>query len=78
MRLATILLTLAAGLALATGDAKADCDEGGLLDQNFKRLASDDTEQLCEAYEDKVILVVNTASKCGNTPQYDGLEKLYQ
>lgn len=48
-----------------------------LLDHEFKKLASNERTNLCEAYTGKVILVVNTASKCGNTPQYEGLEKLY-
>ncbi len=52
--------------------------EHPLLDYSFKKLASNDAVNLCETYNDNVILVVNTASKCGNTPQYDGLEKLYQ
>jgi glutathione peroxidase len=52
--------------------------DGALLDQEFRRLASDEVVNLGEEYGGKVLLVVNTASKCGNTPQYDGLEELYE
>ncbi len=64
------LMLIMAGAAFSSDDS--------LLDQDFRRLASDDVVNLAEAYGGKVILVVNTASKCGNTPQYDGLENLYE
>ena len=52
--------------------------ESNLLDQNFRRLASQEIVNIGDEYEGKVLLIVNTASKCGNTPQYEGLEELYQ
>jgi glutathione peroxidase len=52
--------------------------ENNLLDQDFRRLASDEIVNLGDEYQGNVLLIVNTASKCGNTPQYEGLEELYQ
>ena len=68
-----ILLFISVFTAMSTSIA---CNSD-LLDFNFRNLASDTSVNLCDAYSGKVILVVNTASKCGNTPQYEGLEKLY-
>jgi glutathione peroxidase len=53
----------------------ADCPP--LLDAALPTLSDDKPESICR-YKGKVILVVNTASQCGYTPQYEGLEKLYE
>ena len=65
-----VLLLMTATLTSAADNA--------LLDFDFRRLASDEAVNLRDAYDGKVLLIVNTASKCGNTPQYEGLEKLYE
>ena len=45
---------------------------------DFKATSIDGKETDLSEYEGKVVLVVNVASKCGFTPQYKGLEQLYQ
>ena len=57
-----------------SSNAAAACP--ALLDYTFPGLKDGKPMPLCQ-YEGKVILVVNTASYCGFTSQYDGLEKLY-
>jgi len=67
-----------AGLLLFASTAKAEQNCAPLLDHEVRRLGSSETVKLCEAYAGKVLLVVNTASRCAFTPQYEGLEALYR
>ena len=60
--------------AVACAPAAAACP--ALLGYTFPSL-TDQPTPLCE-FQGKVVLVVNTASQCGYTPQYEGLEALYQ
>ncbi len=71
-RLAVLLLLLVP----FAGSSAAVCDN--LLDFEHRRLASSQVENLCQAYADSVLLVVNTASRCGFTGQFSDLEALYQ
>jgi len=48
-----------------------------LLNHTFLRLQDETPQSLCQ-YSGQVVLVVNTASYCGFTRQYDGLERLYE
>src|SRR5437764_37545 len=59
---------------LSCVNAMAACP--GLLDRKVDTI-DEKSQSLCE-YSGRVILVVNTASQCGYTPQYEGLEALYR
>jgi glutathione peroxidase len=62
------------GLFLLSLPAVAACP--ALLDRSMDSLL-EQPQSLCQ-YAGKVLLVVNTASECGYTPQYEGLEGLYR
>lgn len=76
MRTSLLALGLIAMSTPVAADTRKPCSP--LLDLEVRRLASDEVINLCEVYQGQVILVVNTASKCGFTSQYEGLEALYR
>jgi glutathione peroxidase len=61
--------------AFCAAHAAATC--APLLNHSFPELLTGKPQSLCQ-YSGKVVLVVNTASACGFTPQYEGLEALYK
>jgi glutathione peroxidase len=65
-----------AALAFLTLPSAAAAACPALLDVSLPTL-TEDAASLCR-YEGKVLLIVNTASQCGYTPQYEGLEKLHK
>jgi glutathione peroxidase len=70
--LAMLAMLLIAPQAFAAGGNACP----SLLNHTFPRLQDDLPQNLCQ-YQGKVIVIVNTASFCGFTQQYEGLEKLY-
>ncbi|MGE8258663.1 MAG: glutathione peroxidase [Stenotrophomonas sp.] len=69
----SLLTVLAFGLAGPASALAAD-----LLDVSYRPLAGKQQVNLEKRYHGQVLLVVNTASKCGYTPQYEGLEALHK
>jgi glutathione peroxidase len=74
----SILLAALLALGGPAGQALAAAQCPPLLHYEAKPLRGSDPVKFCEAYQGKVILAVNTASQCGFTPQFQGLEALYQ
>ena len=74
---AILAAALLASHALAQGPEAGRGTCPALLDHEFNRLQTGKPETLCQ-YRGKVLLIVNTASYCGYTHQYEGLEALYR
>jgi glutathione peroxidase len=69
-------LALAALLSAAPAALAADCP--AFLNHDFKKLRSSQNVNLCKDFAGRPLLIVNTASHCGYTPQFKGLEALHQ
>ena len=71
------LLTIMTAAVLCLLSCKTNASDMNTI-YDFTALSNKGKEVNFADYQGKVLLIVNTASKCGFTPQYDGLEALYQ
>mgnify|MGYP001175422481 FL=1 len=71
-----LIIAALAALASPAPSSAAESPCPSVLDHKFANLM-DEPVSLCQ-FGGKVLLIVNTASECGYTPQYEGLEKLYR
>ncbi|MGF1760770.1 glutathione peroxidase [Photobacterium sagamiensis] len=66
-----LLLSCSLGVQAAEG-----CPE--ILNHSFNKLNSSEKVAMCQQFKGEVLLIVNTASQCGFTPQYKQLERIHQ
>jgi glutathione peroxidase len=71
-----LFLILGTCASAQTSGANSASSCSNLLHKTFNRLQDDAPQDLCQ-YAGRVLLVVNTASYCGFTSQYEGLERLH-
>ena len=71
-----LILMVSMMLFSASATGAEPCSD--LLNYKMNKLRSSQELDFCQAFQGKVILAVNTASNCGYTPQFKGLEALYQ
>jgi len=69
---------LSANTASAPAAAPAAASCPAWLDQDYRKLHSSQKVNICQAFAGKPLLIVNTASHCGYTPQFKGLEAAWQ
>ena len=69
------IVFLVGAITLQPAWAEESCPEA--LDFQSRPLLEEQAVRLCDLFRHQVVLVVNTASKCAFTPQYEGLEQLY-
>jgi glutathione peroxidase len=87
-----LLLSLGASLALAAPQPRTEAKAAAVappaakaasacpafLNQDFRKLRSRDTVNLCRDFPGRALLIVNTASHCGYTSQFKGLQALHE